>query len=134
MTLVEIDPHGAARIQTIAFAPPRGVRVLRGKLADLVAGQRSSDFVKAVLTDETPLIDPMKRLRETYPHACYLGYAHDERAPETKSLGTAQIKINDPIDVIGDFLTHVRGEPASEVEAKLLGSALHHLQSEEDQL
>ena len=51
-----------------------------------------------------------------------------------KNFGTAQIKINDPIDVIGDFLTHVRGEPASEVEAKLLGSALHHLQSEEDQL
>lgn len=132
MNLVDLDANGTATIHAIPFVPPRGVRVLRGKLAELVLSAPSPDFVKAVLIDDAPLIDPMKRLREVFPNACQLTYARDERAPEVKSALQAQIKINDPIQVIGNFLEHVRGERLADSELALVASALHDLRKEEN--
>jgi exonuclease SbcD len=48
MSLVDLDADGAATIGTVPFAPPRGLRVLRGKLADLVVSEPTVDFVKAI--------------------------------------------------------------------------------------
>src|ERR1700760_326859 len=107
MNLVDLDTDGAATIQTIRFMPVRAVRVLRGKLADLVLSDPSSDFVKIILTDEVALIDPMKRLREVFPNACQLAYARDERTSGAASALPAQVKINDPVQVIGNFLQYV---------------------------
>jgi len=130
MTLVDLDGDGAVQIERIAFAPRRGVRVLTGTLAELVAGAPSDDFVKAVLTDETPRIEPMKRLREVYPNACQLAYARDQRAPETKSAFEPARQAR-PIDMIGDFLDTVRGAGLDDDEAKVVAAALHGIETKE---
>ncbi len=132
MNLVDIDADGAASITAIPFTPPRGVQVLRGKMAELLHAPPSNDFIKIVLTDEARLIDPMKQLRVLYPNACQLSYARDERAPDMKSAAQAQSKLSDPLLVIGDFLELVRGEKLRETEALLAATALHDLGNEGD--
>ncbi|NSZ17961.1 exonuclease SbcCD subunit D [Agrobacterium vitis] len=130
MTLIDLDADGQARIETIDFNPPRAVRLLRGLLADLLLAQPSQDFIKAVLTDPTPLIDPMKRLRAVFPNACQLTYARDERAPELKfAISTATPA--DPLEVIADFIAQVRDEPISEPERALVTAMLDELDAEE---
>jgi DNA repair protein SbcD/Mre11 len=131
MSFIDLDADGIATISTIPFVPLRRVQVLRGKLAELVLAEPSSDFVKAVLTDEVPLIDPMKRLREVFPNACQLTYARDEQTPEAKHVLREQIEINNPVQVTGDFLQYVREQRQSEEELALITSALHDLGIEE---
>jgi DNA repair protein SbcD/Mre11 len=129
MTLVDLDAEGRAAIQTIPFVPLRGVRTVRGKLDDLLLAEPSQDFIRAVLADETPRIDPMKRLREVFPNACELSYARDERT-EIKPALPGEIKVNEPIQVIGDFLEHVRDRRPSDDETALIVSALDDVQEE----
>jgi exonuclease SbcD len=131
ISLVDLDADGVATIQAIPFAPLRGVRVLRGKMADLVLNDPSTDFVKVVLTDEAPLIDPMKRLREVFPNTCQLTYARDEKQADFKPSLQTQVEINDPLQVIGNFLEYVRGEKLAETELALITAELHGLQGEE---
>lgn len=132
MILLDLDAAGTAHITTLPFTPLRGVRVLRGTLAELIAAPVSTDFVKIVLTDESRLIEPMKQLRAIYPNACQLSYARDERAPSTKSAAQAQARLNDPFQVIGDFLEVVRGERLREAEAVIAAYALQRLTHEGD--
>ena len=132
MTLVELDAAGTAGISTIPFMPPRGVRVLHGKLADLLLAPPSTDFVKVVLADQERLIEPMKQLRALYPNICHLSYARDERAPDAKSAVQAGTRLNEPFEVIGDFLELVRGQRLSEPEARLAADVLHSLRHDED--
>ena len=73
-------------------------------MAELLLSERSTDLVKVVLTDELPLVDPMKQLREVFPNACHLSYARDERKPDNGSRLPDQARINDPRQVIGDFV------------------------------
>ncbi len=132
MNLIELDGAGGVSVELIPFEPIHGVRVLRGKHAELLLAEPSADFVKAVLTDDVPLIDPMKRLREVFPNACQLIYERDERVQDIRSTSTRAVKIANPLEVIGDFLEQVRGESMSEPELTLVTSALHDLRNEED--
>jgi len=129
MSLVEIDAAGETTIENIPFKPLRGVRILTGKHAELLLAEPSEDFVKVVLTDETPVIDAMKRLRAVFPNACDLTYQPEERAPEIKSLARSGTKVADPIGVIGDFLNFIRNEPMTDSERAIVAPALHLAQN-----
>jgi exonuclease SbcD len=132
MSLIEMDGTGRIQIETIPFRPLRGVRVLRGKHGELVAGLPSTDFVKAILTDDIPLIEPMKRLREVFPHACHLSYARDEEVSVIQDAAPSVVRTMTPTNVIEAFLEQISGEGMTDAERELVGAALYGMQVEED--
>lgn len=132
MSLIEIDADGQTTIETIPFDPIRRVRVMRGRHAELLLAERSDDFIKVVLTDDASVIDGMKRIREVFPNACELVYERDERAPEVKSLAGHTLAVVSPVEVIGDFLEHVRDERLTENELAVVASALGRVRETED--
>jgi exonuclease SbcD len=132
MSLVEVDAVGRTTIETIPFEPIRRVRVVRGRHAELLLTERSDDLIKVVLTDDAPVIDGMKRIRGVFPNACELVYERNERVPEVKSLAGRAIAVANPLEVIGDFLEHIRDERLSENELVVVASALGRLRETED--
>jgi DNA repair protein SbcD/Mre11 len=132
MTLVDLDAMGQAAITAIPFEPRRGIRILKGKLAELLLAKPSDDFVKAVLTDDGPVIDGMRRLRGIFPNACELSYERNERATEFKSLGGRRMDVTAPIAVIGNFLAHVRESGLTDEERKVVASALDGIRHKGD--
>lgn len=132
MSLVEIDGAGEVRIVPIPFRPIRGVRVVEGRHEDLLRLPPSEDFLRAVLTDEAPVIDAMRRLRAVFPNACDLCYAREARAPELKALGPVPRGLDDPMAVIGGFLDQVRGERADAEELAAIAATLDGLRGGEE--
>ncbi|GKY87395.1 exonuclease SbcCD subunit D [Sinisalibacter aestuarii] len=130
MLLLELNGQGVAAIEAIPFTVTRGVRELRGTLGELIAGEGSNDFIRAVLTDQTPLIEPMKRLREVFPNACQIVLAREERASEVKALG-GQVSAMSPIEMVGSFLETVRGNGLDEGETTVIAAALHAVKTKE---
>lgn len=131
MTVVDLKAEGVD-IHTVPFRPIRQVHSLTGAFAELLAGTPSEDFIQAILTDENPLIDPMKRLRATYPNACHLAYARQARAPETKMLGGGRAAVT-PIEMVSDFMKVVRGREPSAAEVAIVADKLHSAVSGEEQ-
>ena len=123
MTVMDLIAE-KVEIRTVPFRPIRQVRSLTGAFSDLLAGTPSEDFIQAILTDESPLIDPMKRLRATYPNACHLVYARQARAPETKALGAGRAAVT-PIEMVGDFMKVVCGRGPNTAEAAIVAEKLH---------
>jgi len=132
MNLVEIDADGAVMIEEIPFRPIRQVRVLKGRHAELLAHTRSEDFIKAVLTDDTPIIEAMKRLREVFPNACQLTYQRDERAAAQKSLSISDFQAIKPMDLVAAFVEQVRADPITEPERDVVETALSDIHQSED--
>jgi len=130
MTVVDLKADGVD-INTVPFRPIRQVRSLTGAFSDLLAGTPSEDFIQANLTDENPLIDPMKRLRATYPNACHLAYDRQGRAPETKMLNGGRAAVT-PIDMVGDFMKVVRGRQPDTAEVAIIADKLHAAASGEE--
>lgn len=131
MSLVDLSADGSASVTEIPFMPIRKLRVLRGKLADLLASATSSDdFVKVVLTDDGMLLDPMKQIREHYPNATSLVYERDEVPLETKSASAVQATLYHPEQVVSEFLAQVRGEVIKAEEEPIVASLLKEFNTE----
>ena len=132
MTLIDMDKAGLCNIEELPFTPKRRVRVLKGKLEDLLAsGKPSEDFVKIVLTNETRLIDPIKQIRTIYPNTSLLTYERHEQEQKVDGAKPGVMALSRPEDVISAFLAHVRGESQSDEEKVLVKQELVELKGEE---
>jgi exonuclease SbcD len=78
VALVELGPAGEVAVTPVALTPRRDVRIVTGTLNELLthpdAGASRDDYLCAQLTDNTPQLEPMARLREVYPHMLELRF------------------------------------------------------------
>lgn len=124
VSLIDLAPDGTVEVTEFPIKPLRHVRTVRGRLLELLAATEvSNDLVRVVLTDETPQIDPMKRIRAFYPNAVQLAYERNER-PVAQRLDEQRAAIDDPHALASTFLDIVRGDPLSDAEAGIVASAL----------
>lgn len=130
MTLIDLDATGQATVTLCPFRPLRSVQVLTGLHADLVQQDPSEDFIRVVLTDRTPVIDAMKRLRAVFPNACELTYARENRGAVMRPGAARASALSDPAQVVAEFLQLLREEPPTEEEQQLIGAELQALRQE----
>ncbi|CAN5257480.1 exonuclease SbcCD subunit D [soil metagenome] len=130
LTLIDMGPDGSVEITSLPLTPRRQARTIRGKLEELVAVPvGSNDFIRVVLTDETPQIDPMKRIRVLYPNAVQLSYERAERTLEEK-LGEGRAAIDDPETLVSEFIAFVSGEVPGEADTQLINTLIHEARQE----
>ncbi|MBE7635956.1 exonuclease subunit SbcD [Sneathiella sp. P13V-1] len=132
MSFIDLNKEGVAQIETIPLTPMRNVRILRGIHAELLLGEPSTDFIKVVLTDDAPVIDGMKRLREIFPNVCELTYERNERKLELEATGSRIAPVTKPSDVIDEFVQTVRAEAIDDIEKAIIAETLQALQYGED--
>ena len=128
VSIVDIGPGGMVGAAPWPLTAPRPVRVLEGRLEDLVAlgaGGGRRDFVKAVLTDEGELVDPMGRLRTVYPFALQIERAGVRRGEaEAAAAAGPRPSQRAPLQILEAFLQDLRGKGLSEQETRLAGQLL----------
>lgn len=132
MSLIELDAAGQVSVEVLPLKPVRRARVLRGKHAELLLSDPSGDFIKAVLTDDAPVIDGMKRLRQIFPNACELVYSRDERPIKLKSATGPTVEAAEPSEVVRNFLMEVGLEEISEEDQGVIEASLTRIRQKED--
>ena len=130
-TVVEIDKDGETSFEQIPFVPKRQIRVIDGSLQDLIAAGQTSpttDFVKARLSDEGALVDPMSQLRATYPNIMQIERTHRLSLAAGGGMKLSR-DIHQPEKLIAAFAMEVRGTGLSEAEDKQILTTLAQLQA-----
>ncbi|GAA4745698.1 exonuclease SbcCD subunit D [Modestobacter marinus] len=125
--LVDLDAAGLAGVRAVQLPAPRQLTVLRGELAELLADPRhgpvEEHFVSVQLTDAVRPVDPMRRLRGRFPHCVHLEWAGGGPAADVRSY-TERLSGRGDLEIVGEFVDHVRGVAATADERELLGRAL----------
>ena len=75
----ELGKKGDLSVKRLPISPIHDMREIRGKLSDLISADSAysdsnEDYIKAVLTDEEEIIDPMGKIRSAYPNAMSLSF------------------------------------------------------------
>jgi exonuclease SbcD len=123
--LVDLDAGGLADVRFVPAPVARPLACLEGDIDDLLTepglSVHEGSWVQATLTDATRPVRAMERLRVRFPHALALRFAPiggADSSPRPATLGRSAHEI------ALDFVSHVRGTPATPAESELLQTAL----------
>ncbi|MGS0686719.1 exonuclease SbcCD subunit D [Nakamurella sp. GG22] len=124
--LVDLGADGAVDVRRLELPVIRGLATVRGRLADILDGHADlvDHYLSVELTDPVRPLEPMRRLRERFPHVMVTqwlpeptgGSADGTRRPPTGHRADAVL--------VTDFVTTARGSAPSGGERLLLQQAL----------
>ena len=132
--LVELGADGLGEVTWSALPVPRRLSVIEGRLDELLSdpslAEYEPDWVSAVLTDEVRPLDAMARLQSRFPGCATLEHRPPHAAVDERRYAE-RIRGRSDVEVIDDFLAHVRGgHGASETERALALDALAQVDAE----
>ena len=128
--LVDLDATGLASVEWLDLPVPRRLVTLTGTLDEILSPENiaahADDWVCAVYTDALAQTEPMRRLRERYPHCAMVQHQPSDTsaAVERSYVDRLSGAVSDP-ERIEAFLEHVRaGHGATERERELIREVL----------
>ncbi len=124
--LVELDGNGLASVEWLALPVPRRLVTLTGTLDEILsdtnAEAHANDWVCAVYTDALAQREPMRRLKERFPHCAMVQHSPlDAVQKDERSYSARLTSAVTDTERIEAFLEHVRaGQGSSERESELI--------------
>lgn len=109
--------------ETLELNPLRDTRRIKGPLSELIdpevaASQNKLDYLHVTLTDETPVIDALSRLRAVYPNVMSLEYQAPEEVEGLKPLAPSEQR-KDPFELFERFYSQQTGSELSPKQSEL---------------
>lgn len=116
---LDLDEQGNVITNKRPLVPLRDMRTVEGTMDDLLTHEKNDDYVFIRLTDDTPVLSPMEKVRSIYPNAM-----HVERtnyllaAGDTERKQTADRTKMSDMELFRAFYKEVKGSlPAKKTEA-----------------
>lgn len=107
VVLIELDADGDARSKPIPIDVGRSVATVRGTLDELLASQgNDTDWVRVELTNQHPVADAHRRLRDHFPHLVEIARTGSQPANQDRLTAQA-VRERSSYQLAGDFLTSV---------------------------
>lgn len=138
VNIVELGEPGDITVRKVPLTPLRDMRIIRGRLAELMEpdrvaseGEGVKDYFQAVLTDTEELIDPMGTLRSVYPNVLCIEMEKnmDSQTQEYTSRLAGQRKST--ARLFGDFYEMLKGEPMDEKRREIVEETAGEAAAEE---
>lgn len=127
--LVEIDETGFIGATTIPIPVGRPVKVLTDSMSNLLEcpeyGAFVGHWISAKLTDELAQVEPMRRLRDRFPHVASVSYDNTRRSGAVgPDDGSVDIATRHPSEVVRDFVADLQGRVVTSAEDELIVQGL----------
>lgn len=115
----ELDKEGKVHTTFHEMVPRYQVRCMEGAFDTLMSEETepSDDYLQIRLTDETPVIDAMPKLRTKFPHA--LGVEQDTGYREDEGSRNIRLEQMSDEDILKRFVHQFRDRDLTEEEEKL---------------
>ncbi len=132
--IIELETKGTLSVEHRPVVPMRDMRTISGRFEELlkkgkekIAAGKNEDYILVTLTDETPVYEPVARLREVYPNLLgltteWMKSQGDDQDRETLKEGLSSHKIDDGT-IFQEFLRQVCGEEPSEEDMNIFKEA-----------
>lgn len=134
-TIVEINEHGQVKIDKRSLVPRRDMRTVETTMEDLLTHPENQDYVFVRLTDETPILSPMEKIRSVYPNALHIerkNYFISNGSDQDDGHLIERTKLSD-LDLFKAFYKEVKGMEATEETENIFKEVLDELLIDESE-
>lgn len=133
VTLIQMDHEGNVELEYKELKPIRDMRVIKGKLENLIDPDiyretNTDDYIKAILTDRSELVDAISKLRAIYPNVLRMEKEQFEReAGHDQTSASNEFTKKNPLDLFSEFYENVSGESFSEEKKSVVSRIIDDL-------
>ncbi len=136
INLIEMGKKGEVTMRRIPLKPLHEMRRIRGKLQELmqpevVGAAQVEDYIRAELTDEEELIDPIGTLRSVYPNVMQILLTKNERKESMDYISRPEEKKKSIPQLFLGFYEMIRGEKPDEGRMKVVEEAAKEAEAKE---
>jgi exonuclease SbcD len=123
--LVDLDAAGAVETRRLDLPTVRRLATARGTMADILSRGRdlADAYLSVELTDATRPLDPMRRLREVFPHTLVATWVPDTPSGTLSNRRVPTGRRTDTV-LVTDFVRSARGTEPTARERMLLQDAI----------
>ncbi len=127
--LVTLDADGLAGVEWLDLPVPRPLHQVTGMFADLLVDPAleafTDHYVRAVYTDRTRQVEPMRKLRERFAWCAEVVWEPADRADRPATSYTERVAGKTDPQVVSSFLADVRaGEGPSPAEDAIVDAVI----------
>ncbi|MFC3039786.1 exonuclease SbcCD subunit D [Virgibacillus xinjiangensis] len=133
--VVEMDEKGNVTTEKRFLFPSRDMRTVEADLEEILTYPVSEDYVFVRLTDETPVLSPMEKIRSVFPNAMHVERKHFQSIAKQTEDGMEKVertKMSD-MELFRAFYQEVKGEEASAETEEIFREVLDDLLKEENE-
>ncbi|WP_217585801.1 exonuclease SbcCD subunit D [Lentibacillus saliphilus] len=131
--IIEMDAEGHVDVEKRALVPQRDMRIIETTIGELLQHEGNDDYVFIRLTDETPVLSPMEKVRSIYPNAMHVERATslplENKANHAYEKSRTQM---DELELFRAFYKEVEGKEVSQEMEMIFKEVLDELLVEED--
>lgn len=136
INLVEMGKKGEVTMRRIPLKPLHEMRRIRGKLQELMQSEvveaaQAEDYIRAELTDEEELIDPIGTLRSVYPNVMQILLTKNEKKENMDYISRPEEKKKSIPQLFLGFYEMIRGEKPDEGRMKVVEEAAKEAEAKE---
>ncbi len=136
---VLIDYTDELKFDLVPLIPLRDMREIKGPIDLLISKEVSNlgnreDYIKAILTDEEELYDPIGKLRTVYPNILRLEIENKKTAINlsSKTAASGNIKERLEIDLFKEFYENQNNIPLNEKQINIVNNIIKEVKNETD--
>lgn len=135
-SLITLGEKGSdIKVDLKPLRPLRDMRIIKGELKELIeAGitEGSKDYIKAILTDEGELMDPMNKLRQVYPNVLELVREGAQRnnADARTSAGEGY-RQKSKLELFRSFYENISGTELTQDKEAVIARVIGQVEKEE---
>ena len=120
---VTMDAKGQCEIEKLPLQPIRHLKTIRGTLKELVAlpphiVPYQKDYLRVLLEDKTPQIEPMQQLKQCFPYIMEMDYVDKKQTKGSSLFATDEAKdvaeSMNPMRLFDNFYTWATSDTPSE--------------------
>ncbi|MBO5165939.1 MAG: exonuclease SbcCD subunit D [Lachnospiraceae bacterium] len=133
VNLVTMGRKGDITVEARELKPIHDMRIIKGELENLispavVAEADCEDYIKAILTNEEELIDPIGTLRSVYPNTMQIEIAKNASLKEGEYLSAGVETKKTTGELFADFYELLKGEGLDEKRRQVVAEIEEQLQ------
>lgn len=129
VTLAELREKGNISVTALPLTPLRDMRRIQGPLdcltrPEIAGGGEREDYIHAVLTDETEIINAWSKMKSVYPNLCSLTFNREPIPDEDDLPFCTEGEQLDPKALFAGFFERQNGYPLPQDSAERFGQML----------
>jgi exonuclease SbcD len=127
ITCIHMKEKGDIEISLIPLVPRKDLRVIKDTLHNLLTLEKytslnNEDYIKAIITDEDDVFDPIGKLRTKYPNVLLLEVenAKSSMSEYAASLPKGEVASRNPMDLFTEFYFNQNNVEINENQINIL--------------